>query len=97
MGKRQQKYTSEYKARVVLEVLKGRKTMAQISSEYQVHPTQVTNWKKQALVGLKEIFSAKKWGPGTCETAKMDNLYKQIGKLQVECDFLKQAVYPDAA
>jgi putative transposase len=97
MGKRQQKFTSEYKARVVLEVLKGRKTMAQISSEFGVHSTQIANWKKQALTGLKEVFSSKKGVQGSTETAKMDNLYKQIGKLQVECDFLKQAVYPDAA
>lgn len=97
MGKRQQKFTSEYKAQVVLEVLKGRKTMAQISSEFQVHTTQIANWKKQALAGLKKVFSSKNWGQAASETAKMDNLYKQIGKLQVECDFLKQAVYPDAA
>ena len=97
MGRREQrKFSTEFKARVVLEALKGRKTISQLASDFQVHPTQITTWKKQALNGLKNSFKSR--GGGEPNSKKhMDTLYKQIGKLQVENDFLKQAVYPDTA
>ena len=97
MGKKQRKFSTEYKARVALEALKGRKTITQLASEFQVHPTQVTTWKKQALINLKDSFKSGKKGSELDSRQQMDTLYKQIGKLQVENDFLKQAVYPDAA
>ena len=79
-----------------LEGLRGQKTVAQIASEYQVHPTQVNQWKKQAMEKLRSGFDGKKEAAVTDEK-KIDNLYRQIGKLQVENDFLKQAVYPGTA
>jgi transposase-like protein len=81
---------------VELEGLRGQKTVAQIASEYQVHPTQVNQWKKQAMEKLRSGFDGKKEAAVTDEK-KIDNLYRQIGKLQVENDFLKQAVYPGTA
>jgi transposase-like protein len=81
---------------VALEALRGQKTVAQIASEYQVHPTQVNQWKKQAMEKLRSGFDGKKEAAVTDEK-KIDNLYRQIGKLQVENDFLKQAVYPGTA
>ena len=93
--KKQRKFTAEYKARVALEALKGLKTISQIASEYQVHPTQVTNWKKQALSTLKSGFV--KGSADRQDNRQLDQLYQQIGKLQVQNDFLKHAVYPDTA
>ena len=97
MGKQQRKFSTEFKARVALEALRGRKTISPLASEFQVHPTQVTTWKKQALINLKDSFRRNKKGSELDTKQQTDNLYKQIGKLQVENDFLKQAVYPDAA
>jgi transposase len=96
MGKKHKTYSADIKARVALEALRGQKTVAQIASEYQVHPTQVNQWKKQTMENLRSGFDGKKEAAVTDEK-KIDNLYRQIGKLQVENDFLKQAVYPGTA
>lgn len=52
-------YDSGLKTKVALEVLKGEKTASQIASHYRVHPNQITKWKKQALEGLRDVFSGK--------------------------------------
>jgi putative transposase len=75
---------------VAIEALKGHKTTTQIAQTFGVHPTQVGSWKKQAVDGLPQVF-----GNGhdrqlqQAETEK-DELYKQIGQLKVELDFLKK-------
>ena len=97
MGKQQRKFSTEFKARVALEALKERQTVSQLGSKFQVHPTQISTWKKQALINLKGIFKNGRKGSEQNTKQQLDTLYKQIGKLQVENDFLKQAVYPDAA
>jgi transposase-like protein len=96
MGKKHKTYSADIKARVALEALRGQKTVAQIGSEYQVHPTQVNQWKRQAMETLRSGFSNTKEG-GVTDKKTMDTLYQQIGKLKVENDFLKQAVYPGTA
>lgn len=97
MGRQQRKFSDEFKARVALEALKGRKTISQIASEYQIHPTQAALWKKKALSGLKSSFKKGSNIEAGENRKQVDALYRQIGKLQVENDFLKQAVYPDTA
>jgi transposase-like protein len=96
MGKKQKSYSADIKVRVALEAMRSQKTVAQIASEYQVHPTQVNQWKKQAMERIRSGFSSGK-DKSVNDEKKVDNLYRQIGKLQVENDFLKQAVYPGTA
>ena len=96
MGKKQKSYSADIKARVALEAMRSQKTVSQIASEYQVHPTQVNQWKKQAMETIRSGFSSGK-DKSVSDEEKMDNSYRQIGKLQVENDFLKQAVYPGTA
>jgi putative transposase len=77
-----------FKSRIVLEALKEQKTVAQIASSYEVHPTQIFQWKKEVLEGLPKIFSAKKTGePQDKEVSK---LYEQIGRLQMELNWLQK-------
>src|SRR5881275_1602009 len=57
MPKQRKNYSSDLKARVALEAIKGQKTANEIAAEYAVHPTQIAQWKKQALDGLPELFS----------------------------------------
>jgi len=97
MGKKQRQFSTEYKARVALEAIKGRKTISQIASEFDVHPSQITSWKRQAMSVLKEGFKKRGGSNGQSESRQTDKLYQQIGKLQVENDFLRHAVYPDTA
>ncbi len=90
MANVRKKYTAEEKVKIILEVLKGQMTMSQITSKYGVHATQINNWKKQALQGLGEIFSSKQVQREVDQNELVDELYKQIGQLKVELDWLKK-------
>lgn len=88
------KFDSEYKARVALEAIRGDKTIAQISSEYKVHSTQIASWKRQALIGIREFFTTGARPLDETREREISDLYAQIGRLKVENDFLKKTVYP---
>ena len=60
MGSMRKRYDGVFKARIALLALKGEQTIAEIASQYSVHPNQVTLWKKQALEGLPEVFSDRR-------------------------------------
>lgn len=80
----------ELKAKVALAAIKGEMTIAEISSKFQVHSTQITRWKKMVLAGLAGIFSknGKASVPGS--SPQEDELYQEIGKLKVENEWLKK-------
>jgi len=84
------KFGAEFKAKVALEAIKGLKTINEIASEYQVHPNQITKWKKQLLSGAAGIFSNGRPKDKETEELLKDRLYRQIGQLQVELDWLKK-------
>lgn len=88
------KFNAELKARVALEAIKGLKTVPEISSEFKVHATQVASWKRKLLAGAKDFFSSKGKREIAGHDQEVDELYKKIGQLKVENDFLKKAVYP---
>jgi transposase-like protein len=83
-------FSAELKAKVALEAIRGQKTVNEIASEYDVHPTQVGIWKKQALESLPGVFANGKAKSHEEEQARLDALYQQIGQLQVELSFLKK-------
>ncbi len=78
------------KVKVVLESLKGEKTTAEITAKYGIHATQINTWKKAVLAMMPEAFSSKKKRQEHDQQALIDELYKQIGQLKVENDFLKK-------
>lgn len=81
-----------FKARVALEAIKETKTIAELSSIYGVHATQITKWKQRALAGLIQLFSDK-WKKGEEQKDELLRaLYEQIGKLKVESDWLKKKI-----
>ena len=84
------KHSTQTKVKVVLEVLKGEKTTAEITAKYGIHATQINNWKKAALEVIPEAFSTKRKQQDNDQQALVDELYKQIGQLKVENDFLKK-------
>ena len=86
------RHSAEVKAKVALEAIKGHKTVNEIASEYGVHPTQIAQWKKQALEELPKIFSQRRQKGAQQEEALKDALYQQIGQLKVELDWLKKKV-----
>ena len=81
------------KAQVALAVIQGDKTIAQISSAYQVHPTQIRNWTKYAKDNFIELFKDNKQKEKLKQIEQqkqMDNLYKIIGQRDAELDWLKK-------
>jgi len=87
------KFTPAEKAQVALATFKGDKTIAQISSMYSVHKTQIFNWKKQLVENIPEIFKDGKKKEKQLELEhqkKLDNLYKIVGQREIELDWLKK-------
>jgi len=78
------------KAKAALAALKGEKTIAELSSEYEIHPNQISKWKKLVLEQLPSLFEKKNSQKGEQPSPDTDELYKQIGQLQVENDWLKK-------
>ena len=93
MTKQPKSFTPQEKSQVALAAIKGEKTMAQIGSDYQVHPTQIGLWKKQALDRLPDIFKYNRRKEKRKEAEyleQLDNLYRMIGQKDIELDFLKK-------
>jgi len=84
------KFEAKFKAKVALEAIKGEKTLAQISSLYGVHVNLIGRWKKELLKNLPEIFSKRKDKEKTKHKEKESQLYKSIGELKYENDWLKK-------
>jgi transposase-like protein len=89
MPKIRKSHPPSLKAKVAVEAIKAHRTAAQIAQMFGVHPTQVGGWKKQALIGLPDIFGNGREQMRQQADTEKDELYKQIGQLKVELDFLK--------
>ena len=85
-------YSAEFKAKVAKEALKGELTIAEIASKFEVHASQVTAWKRQLEENIAEIFSDKRKRKEKRDKNQEDALFKEIGKLKVENDFLKKSL-----
>ena len=83
-------FSNEFKAKVALEALKGEKTIAQLSSEYGVHASQINTCKQQAREKLPDLFGRSSGLDEQRREAEQDRLYQQIGRLQVEVDWLRK-------
>ena len=83
-------YSSEFKAKVALEAVKGEQTLSELSQRYEVHPNMIAKWKSQFMEAAPKIFADKSCKENKNLELNVDNLYKQIGILQVERDFLRK-------
>ena len=88
--RKRRQFTAEFKARVAIEAIKGQKTIQEIAAHYEVHPNMITTWKRQALAELPQVFSDQRSRAAESDEALKDALYQQIGKLQVQLDWLKK-------
>jgi putative transposase len=84
------KHSAEFKAKVALEAAKGLKTINEIASEAEVHPTQVTSWKKQLLEEIPTLFASSRVQKEKNQEDLTAMLYQQIGQLKVELDWIKK-------
>ena len=84
-------YSSSYKSKVAIEAIKGDKTIAELSSSFEIHRDQIQKWKKIALRGISGLFSDKQTNKEKRNSEKLtDELYRQIGQLKVENDWVKK-------
>lgn len=81
-----------FKAKVALEALKEDKTIAQLASLYEVHPTQIKQWKLLVANGVESLFTDKRKNGSSEKDELIEELYKQIGQLKVESDWLKKKI-----
>ena len=86
MKKTRKVYSPQFKSKVALEALRGQLTINQLAQKYQLHPNQITQWKKQALEALPDIFTDRRRGAAHNDEALKAQLYQQIGQLKVELD-----------
>ena len=90
MKKQRKQYSGALKAKIAIEAVKGQRTIQEIASLYEVHPNQVTHWKKQLLEQAPDIFSSGRVQMEQADEQVRAELYQQIGQLKVELDWLKK-------
>lgn len=90
MAKRRN-FTDQFKAKVALEALRGDKTVQEIAAKHQLHPNQVSTWKRQAIDGMADVFAGGGKPAGPTE-AEVKDLHAKIGRLSVENDFLSEGL-----
>lgn len=94
MTAKRRRLPAETKARIALAAVRGEKTVAELAAEYQVHPVQISNWKKQLLEGASSLFVDRRTrsdaGGRDPQQPPVEELYQQIGRLQFELEWLKK-------
>lgn len=88
--KKRKNYSAGFKTKVVLEALQERETLQEIGKKYEIHPNQISTWKSQFLANAKSIF--EKGVSKTDDEKEKDALFKKVGQLQLENDFLKKVM-----
>ena len=89
---KRRRFTAEFKARVALDALRGDQTVQEIAAKRQVHPNQVSSWKRQALDGLGTVFSNGSDNARRDHESEVRDLHAKIGELTVVNDFLARGL-----
>ena len=87
---RQKRHPAAFKAKVALEAVKQTRTLAELSKAFQVHPVQISQWKKQLLDGAESLFGDGRRRENDQSEALQAELYQQIGRLNMEVEWLKK-------
>ena len=89
--KTRRRFTAEFKAKVALEAIRGERTISELATKHQLHPNQITQWKRQAIENLAKAFDDGASDAQAGREAEVTKLHAKIGQLVVERDFLAKA------
>lgn len=89
--KTRRRFTAEFKAKVALEAIRGERTISELATKHQLHPNQITQWKRQAVENLAKAFEDRASDAQVGREAEVTKLHAKIGQLVVERDFLAKA------
>ncbi len=92
MPRTRKNHPAKLKAKVAIEAIEGQRTISEIAQQYGVHPNLVFSWKRQAIELMPELFSPQTVDSGSEADAEKQELYRQIGQMKVEMDFLKKTL-----
>jgi len=92
MKQSRRKFSAVFKAKVAIAALSNTKTLTELAEEFEVHPVMISKWKNELLKNANGVFTGEKRSQESKNTKKVDELYRQIGKLQVENDWMKKKV-----
>ena len=90
MSKQRRSYSAQFKFKVALEAVSGTKTLSQLSSQYQVHPNQIGQWKRQLIDGGAQIFTNDQTRQKRKQETLETDLFEQIGRLKMELEWVKK-------
>ena len=92
MNRPRKKHSGAFKAKVALEAVKGERTLHELAGHFEVHPSQVVQWKQRLVAGAGELFSGGVERDAAQELELRDRLYQEIGQMKVELDWLKKSM-----
>jgi|SRR6056300_447447 putative transposase len=97
MARKRRSFSPAFKAKVALEAIKGVKTIAEIAQKHKLHATQINLWKKQLLAGAEDVFldGKTKTPQKNSDEPQAAELYEQIGRLNIQLEWLKKKVAQD--
>jgi transposase-like protein len=90
MKRQRKKHSGAFKAKVALEAVKGERTLNELAGHFEIHPTQVVQWKQRLVAGAGDLFNGGIERDAAQDAALRDQLYQQIGQMKVELDWLKK-------
>ncbi len=90
MSKKRRTFSDKFKAKIALEAVRGVKTLAQLAAEHQVHPNQISKWRKILVSQASELFAAEKSSAARTEEEITAPLYEEIGRLKMDVRWLEK-------
>lgn len=93
MAGKRRRFSAEFKSKLAIEAVKGQRTVAELAGQHQVHPNQITQWKKQLLDSAEQVFSARQAADRHQHEELTAKLYQQIGQMKVELDWLQKKLW----
>jgi len=93
MGRQRRKFSSGLKAKVAIEAINGQRSVSELAGQHQVHPSQITQWKKQLLDSAEAVFSDGRVVEKKDQEELLSKLYQQIGQMKVELDWLQEKLW----